>query len=84
MKSSKVCNPQINTQSDYCSLFICYLNLTCEIYEITKEIIFDLSGWQAEVAKHVWAKQTEDPGRQEREERKVEQTDQKVDTKVYE
>ena len=49
MKSSRICYSQINTQSYWCSLFIRYLNLTSETYEITKESIFDLPGWQAEV-----------------------------------
>ena len=31
------------------------------------KLIFDLPGWQAEVAKHIWAKQTKGPGRQEAE-----------------
>ena len=65
MKTSRICNSQVNTQSDWCSLFICYLNLTCEIYEITKELTFDLPGWQAELAKRGSAKQTKGPGRQE-------------------
>ena len=65
MKTSRICKTQINTQSDWCSLFICYLNLNCEIYEITKELMFDLPDWQPEVAKQIWAKQTKGPGRQE-------------------
>ena len=69
MKTSRICNSQINTQSDECSLFICYFNLTCEIHEITKELKFDLPGWQAELAKRGWAKQTKGPGRQEMEDR---------------
>ena len=65
-------------------MFISYLNLTAETYEITKEITFDLPGWQAEVAKHVWAKQTKGPNRQEMAERKNRQIDYKLDSKVYE
>ena len=60
---------QIYTRSDKCNLFICYLNLTYEIYEITKELIFDLPSWLVELAKHAWTKQRKQSGRQKVEKR---------------
>ena len=44
-------------------------------------MLFASPVWQAELAKHVRAKQTQGPGRQEMPERYVGQVDCKVDTK---
>ena len=57
--------------------------LDSQMYEITEEMIFNLPGWQAELAKHTWAKQTRSPGRQETEEKQFGQIDYKIDKKVY-
>ena len=46
------------------------------------EIRFDLHGWQAEVARHVWSKQTKRPGRQEMAEKQTRQIGYKIDAKV--
>ena len=46
-------------------MFICYLSLTYKINDKTKKITFQLPSLLTEVAKHVWAKHTKGPGRQE-------------------
>ena len=61
MKSSRNYKSQINTQSDLCSFVSC-LNLIYEIYETTKEKIFDFPVWLMDSAKVVEAKLTNGPG----------------------
>ena len=65
MKNSRNYKSQLTTQTDYCSLFNCYLNLTYKINEKTKEKFFDLPILLMDFAKLVWAEHTEGPGRQE-------------------
>ena len=62
----------------------CHLYFTCENDEITREIIFDLPGWQNEVVEHVWAKQAKGPGGQEMAGRQTRQIGYKIDTKTNE